>query len=132
MSKDYLPWIATLLFLPGLSGIAAEKQPDPDRTLVVLKALFESADQVIPSGSSCSGTYGNQGPTKLGDLLAMQFAYLYRGKNVIKGACRGTGNTPCSLRISHSFGEDVSSAILTFNLKDGKVQIETLNCVLTP
>ena len=102
MSKDYLPWIVALLFLPCLSCFAAEKQADPDRTLMVLKALFESADQVIPTGSSCSGTYGNQGPAKVADLLAMQLAYFYRGKNVIKGACRGTGNTQCSLRISHS------------------------------
>ena len=62
----------------------------------------------------------------------MQLAYLYRGKNVIKGACRGNSDTQCSLTISHAFGEDVSSAVVSFKLKDGKVQVETLSCILTP
>jgi hypothetical protein len=62
----------------------------------------------------------------------MQLAYLYRGKNVIKGRCRGAGNARCSLTISHAFGEDVSSALISFDVKNGKAQVETLSCVLTP
>jgi hypothetical protein len=116
----------------SLPGLASQSQGNPDRTLPVLKALLDSSDQLIPAGSSCDGKYGNQGPARISDLLATQLAYLYRGKNVIKGACRGSGDPRCSVTISHAFGEDVSSAVLSFNLKDGKVQVETLSCILTP
>lgn len=133
MIKKQSPWIAAAFVLclswPGLAG---EPGANPDRTLPVLKALLQSSDQLIPAGSSCDGKYGNQGPTRVRDLLAMELAYLYRGKNVIKGECRGSGVRQCSLTISHTFGEDVSSAVLSFKLKDGKVQVETLSCILTP
>jgi len=102
---------------------------DPIETNAALSALFTITNEVIPESSSCQGNYGQQGKAKVSDLLAIQLAYLYKGKNIIQGNCT---NNQCTVSITHSSGEDVSSAIIKFKLVRGKASVGTLECVITP
>lgn len=121
--------------LSMLSGVASNWSQakagtiDPLETKQALTHLFAASNEAIPESSSCHGDYGQEGKAQVKDLLAVQLAYLYSGKNTIRGNCDATR---CSVTINHSAGEDVSSANVTFRLKRGKASISTLKCVMTP
>jgi|CXWL01.1.fsa_nt_gi hypothetical protein len=102
---------------------------DPQASSKALGLLLAASNSLIPESSSCQGNYGQTGKATVKDLLAIQLAYLYAGKNVIQGNC---SSKQCAVTITHASGDDVSSAIITFNLKQGKASIPTLQCVITP
>jgi len=122
--------IVTLLM--SADCFAGGKTGDPAQTQTVLNALLASSNDLIPPESSCSGQYGQEGPAKIKDLLSTQLAYLYQGKNKITGKCTGKNKDQCLLSITHSSGEDVASAQIKFILKNDKVDLSTLSCVITP
>ena len=126
---------------------AGERTVNPAETQKVLTLLLSASNELIPSpskseptvtgfewwGTSCEGDYGQEGPARLKDLLSMQLAGLYQGKNNIKGKIRGNGNTKqCSLEITHAAGEVVYSFELRFLARRGKILMNTLRCVSTP
>jgi hypothetical protein len=114
--------------------LAAAQSPvaDPQSTRQALGVLFAVANEVIPKTSTCHGDYGQRGRPTLGDLLSMQLAYFYRGDNVVSGHCAGEHPRQCSVTISRSFGEDVSSARIGFAVRNGKLSVSSLTCVATP
>ena len=109
---------------------AADLVNHPAQTKQVLSILFKSSQKTIPKQSSCNGDYGQKGPATIGDLLAMQLAYMQKGTNTIVGQC--DANKLCRLNINHSAGEDVYSAEISFNTSKDKLMVETLSCVITP
>ncbi|CAD5370203.1 conserved exported hypothetical protein [Rubrivivax sp. A210] len=121
--------------VPALLGLLcagpapAAPEPDPAATRQALRALLASAQDGIPRGSGCDGDYGQRGRARVKDLLAVQLAYLYRGDNVITGGCAGNA---CELTIRHAAGEDVASATLRFEQRQGRARVGTLRCVITP
>ena len=102
---------------------------DPIASSKALGALLAASNTLIPESSSCQGNYGQSGKAAVKDLLAIQLAYLYSGKNAIQGNCT---SKRCTVTITHASGEDVSSAIIMFDLAHGKASIPTLQCVITP
>lgn len=54
-------------------------QADPNDARVAWAALLRSTQVVVPAGSGCEGDYGQKGPARLGDVLAMQLAYMPGG-----------------------------------------------------
>ena len=102
---------------------------DPTETTKALSILLAASNAPIPESSSCNGSYGQTGKATVKDLLAVQLAYLYSGKNIIQGKCN---STQCTVAINHSSGEDVSSTTITFGVKQDKANISTLHCVITP
>ncbi len=120
-------WVA-LMFFCGATH-AAESRVDPEKTRIALHALMQVANITVPSSSSCHGKYdGSKKPT-VGHVLSMQLAYLSNGDNHIAGDCI---DTHCHIRIRHAFGEDVSSADIRFEVRNGKANVSTLQCVITP
>jgi hypothetical protein len=120
-------------FFAVLCASAAERREvDPEQTRLALVPLFAASNETIPGTSSCQGEYGQHGKAKLGDLLSMQLAYFYRGSNVVSGQCAGDGQRRCSVTMSRSFGEDVSSTRVDFVVSGGKLNIASLACVMTP
>jgi hypothetical protein len=65
-------------------------------------------------------------------ILSRELSSFGRGKNGIEGKCSGAGNHTCDLKIYHSYGEDVSSLDIHFEIKDGGVVPGSLRCALTP
>jgi hypothetical protein len=126
-------WI-TLLTIAALSALgqtAVQKtKPNADETRRALGFLLAVSEQVIPSASSCNGSFGQAGHPRVKDLLAMELSSLAGGKNSIVGTCQAAKS--CSVTISHELGEAVSSAEISFKLKDGRVQLESLSCLLSP
>jgi hypothetical protein len=118
----------TLIAIPAM----AKKKPGPHPadTQKALTFLLAMSEQAIPLTSSCYGSFGVDRPPKVKDLLAMEFASLSRGQNHVLGKCSGEPNLRCTVSIAHSSGEDVSSADITFDIKDGRP--DGLECVLTP
>jgi hypothetical protein len=108
---------------------ARVSQADPVTTSQALALLLSASNASIPESSSCYGSYGQTGKATVKDLLAVQLAYLYSGKNIVQGSC-----TPkrCSISITHASGEDVSSATIKFGRTHGKADISSLQCVITP
>ncbi len=123
---------AFISVLASTHGSANESVPDPMQTKWALGLLLEASGQNIPRGSSCAGNYGQDGDAKLRDMLSTQLAYLYTGENRIIGRCDTKNNRQCMLRITHSSGEDVSSAEIKFFTRNGKLMLNSLNCVITP
>lgn len=108
---------------------AGANEPDPAATGEAVQLLLSMANDIIPRQSSCFGDYGQAGRGRVRHLLATQFAYLYAGDNAIRGGCReGT----CEVIINHARGEDVSSATVSFTLRQGKPSPASLHCVITP
>ena len=106
---------------------------NPEATRKALTALLASANDPIPRTSSCHegrGGYGQPGPATVKDLLAMRMAYLYAGSNVVEGRCEQARQ--CTVSIRHAAGEDVASALITFEVSAGKAQVATLQCLITP
>ena len=68
----------------------------------------------------------------MGNLFAMEIATFVNGANKVEGKCSGTHIESCKIDITHSHGEDVSSAHLTFKVIAGKMVLDSLRCVLTP
>jgi hypothetical protein len=126
--------VATLALLAVAAWARAAEPgvPNPEQTRRALLPLLAAAKEPIPAKSSCKGDYGQQGKARLGDLLGMQLAYLYRGDNVVSGACDGSREQRCSVSINRSFGEDVSSAKIEFIVRDGRLRLSSLSCVMTP
>jgi hypothetical protein len=114
------------------SGASADGAPDPDSTRQALVALFAAAAEPIIPGSSCAGDYLTGPQPTIGDLLAMQIAYLYKGDNVVDGACDGAGELQCSVSVRHSAGESQASATIRFRARDGMAMPDTLDCIITP
>lgn len=108
---------------------ASSAAVDPIETSKALSALFATSNTFIPESSTCQGSYGQPGRATVKDLLAIQLAYLYSGKNAIRGSC---AEKRCTVTVTHTLGEDVSSAVITFRLAQGKASISTLQCVITP
>jgi hypothetical protein len=108
---------------------AENARPDPVASTKALSALLAISNAEILKNSSCQGDYGQIGKAKVKDLLAVQFAYLYSGENVIQGKCT---DRACVISITHALDEDKSSATIKFNLAQGKAKITTLQCVITP
>jgi hypothetical protein len=102
---------------------------DPAETTKALSILLAESNAPIPKSSSCMGSYGQTGKAAVKHLLAAQLAYLYSGENIIQGKC---SSTQCTLAVNHSSGEDLSSTTVTFGVKQGKANISTLHCVITP
>lgn len=131
MIQDLLPRFAKALWIGSLGTFAfsAYANDDPEATTRALRRLLAIADAPIPKTSTCFGDYLQAGPAKVADLLAVELAYLYSGENVIKGGCE---QNRCAISITHSAGEDVSSAEIRFSLRRGKAQASSLQCVITP
>ncbi len=126
-----LTWLiccSALSVFPRIS-LAEEQLVDPVATRKVLTALLAVSNSAIPNGSTCRGDYGQTGQAKIKDMLAMQLGYLYEGDNRIKGNCT---QDACAIVINHAAGEDVSSARIQFGMRNGKVDLATLHCVMTP
>ncbi len=111
------------------SANAGEAAASPEATSQALRKLMAMSSRAIPAGSSCQGTYGQQGPATVADLLASQLAYFGAGANTVEGSCTASG---CTVDIRRSNGEDVSSATITFGLKGGMPQARSLRCLMTP
>jgi len=126
------------IFLMGLAAIGgyalAKKSIDDSqqRAQRALALLLMSSAELIPAESSCQGIYGGEVPPKLKDLLAMELASLSRGKNSVTGTCGRGDPMRCTVAISHSFGEAVSSADIKFSVKAGRLDMDSLECILTP
>lgn len=130
MYRIMLTLVAVLL-LVTVTG-ASTKPPDVGvETKEVLDLLLAASTMTIPPQSSCQGDYGQQGKPKVKDVLAMELAYLNRGRNTIIGKCKGDPKS-CVLRIRHAYGEDVYSADIHFQVRGGLVDINTLSCIMTP
>lgn len=110
---------------PAASPAAA----DPERTREALGALLAVSAQPIPVRSTCAEAAAPKGLWRVGDLLAVRLAYLDRGANVVEGACRAHR---CEVVIRHAAGEDVASAQIRFERRQGRAVPESLQCVLTP
>jgi hypothetical protein len=114
-------------------GHAKSPNTGPHDTEEVLKLLLPASNMTIPPKSTCGGEYGQIGPPKVKDLLAMELAGFNRGNNAIVGSCRGTEARSCSLLIRHEFGEDGYSAEIHFIVNSkGVIDISTLTCIITP
>jgi hypothetical protein len=127
----YSTYLAALMLAIAASSAthAATPAADPVATSKALNALLAASNNAIPESSTCYGSYGQEGAATVKDLVAMQLAYLYSGKNTIKGHCTAT---QCTLSIAHAAGDDVSSAVIKFKLVRGKANAATLRCVITP
>jgi uncharacterized protein YecT (DUF1311 family) len=108
---------------------AAERSTDPIATRKALAVLLASSNAAIPNTSTCRGDYGQSGQPTIKDMLAMQLAYLYAGKNTIEGKC---ASGACSIIIRHAAGEDVASATIKFGIRKGRMNLATLRCTITP
>ncbi len=115
--------------LAGVSATAAANAADREQTLEPLRHLLQAASRPIPPASSCQGQHGQQGAPRLRDLLASRLAYLHRGDNAITGACT---SQRCELEIRHAAGEDVASAVISFEVEGGVLNLRSLRCVMTP
>ena len=104
---------------------------DPKSTQSALTLLFTEANAKIPPSSSCMGDYGQQGDVRIRDLLAMGLSFFIRGKNTIVGSCQGKRSKKCSLLIRHELVEGYAAEI-NFTAKEGKVDVSSLTCVITP
>ncbi len=103
----------------------------PDDTEKALNLLLAATNITIPPNSSCNGQYGQKGPPKLKDLLAMELAGFNRGQNIISGSCQGTAEKSCNISISHRYGEDVYGAEIRFRINSkGVIDINTLTCIM--
>jgi hypothetical protein len=124
---------AALALLSLTLGNARAEGPDPGEGIsAALLPLLAAAGDPVKAGSGCDGSYGHEGPAKVGDVLSRELTVFYRGKNRITGSCRGADNSICSLSMTHAFGEDVSSTELHFRVRDSKAIADTLRCVMTP
>ncbi len=117
-------------FGPPLDSTHKKPKPNSEDTQKVLTVLLASSEEEIPEASTCNGRFGQTGRARMKDLLAMELASLSGGSNSVAGTC--ASETSCALRISHAFGEAVSSANIRFKVKTGRVDMESLSCVLTP
>lgn len=126
-----LPLYLALLFgiLDSRVSFADVDPVDPANTNRALRALLSVANELIPPKSTCMGNYGQRGRPKVRDLVSMQLSYLYSGDNVIQGNCL---SADCSINITHSSGEDVSSAEIRFRVSHEETKVDTLSCVITP
>jgi hypothetical protein len=120
--------IACSMCVGGLQPAAAETA-DPVRTTRALNLLLAESSSLIPATSTCQGNFGQRGSATVGNLLAMQLAYLYSGDNTILGAC---SPKRCDITITHSAGEDVSSTSVSFRLRGGRADVRSMQCVMTP
>ena len=130
--KTYLPIIvAVLLSCTTNSALGKTQRHDADETTTALAALFRASEERFVLGSSCDVTYYPPGsnPLTVGFLMAAVLANLDVGKNTIYGSCKGN---KCSVEIYHAYGEDVSSVVIRFRIKNGKARVETMECRLTP
>jgi hypothetical protein len=71
-------------------------------------------------------------PYTLKDLLLPQLSSLDAGENVVKGQCIGQDRKECSMQIRHASGEEKSSFEIRFKTIQGKIQMESLYCNITP
>ncbi|RUS66543.1 hypothetical protein CUZ56_01823 [Saezia sanguinis] len=108
---------------------ASETQPDPLQTEPALNILLRHTDMVIPPASSCYGHYADVSQPTLGNLLATQLAYLYKGDNIIAGACL---QEKCRIHITHAAGEDLFSTTIYFAVEQGTINPASLHCLMTP
>jgi hypothetical protein len=128
--------IVALIFLAVASSYIYAQSPPrkptqkPESTQKALTFLLASSEEEIPAGSSCHGLFGQDGPPRVRDLMAMELSSLFRGNNSIAGKC--DQDKSCSVKISHELGEAVSSAEISFKVKDGRVRLDSLSCILTP
>ncbi len=121
---------ALLLASCTFCGVASGVDDAAADTTMALRSLLMLSHRTIPKSSSCFGDYGQRGPPKVNDLLAVQLSNLSAGHNAIRGAC---AHQRCSLRITHDGGsEDVSSAEIRFTVNAGRANISSLQCVMTP
>ena len=127
-------WFAVGLAVCLLSQPVGAKPAKVDRASSqrAMSALLAASDDVIPETSSCHGLFGGGSPGRVRDLVAMEFATLSRGRNVVIGHCDADEDGRCSVSITHDFGEEVSSADIRFKTLDGRAIPESLDCVLTP
>jgi hypothetical protein len=121
-------WAALMSLIIALP-ISIAESVEPDNTVKALNALLAASNDRIVRSSTCFGAYGQDGAPTIRDLLAVQLAYLYRGENAIVGSCV---ESKCQISITHAFGEDVSSATITFNQKRQRAIANSLNCIITP
>ena len=131
MKHNCRTYYLIILMLGALTSCAhaTSTSIDPTATGKALTLLFSAANEFIPESSSCHGSYGQQGTATVKDLLSVQMAYLYSGKNIIQGDCTAK---QCKVEITHAAGEDVSSAIIKFKIARGRVNTATLQCIITP
>ena len=121
--------LGTALVVAHFSSSAASDAADPEKTIEPLRYLLRSPSQAIPKKSTCFGQYGQRGDPRIRDLLASRLAYLHNGENAISGTCTAKR---CELEIRHSEGEDVASATISFEVRQGVIYVQSLSCVLTP
>ena len=132
MSKSAFWLIISSVIAAGAFGGTAARKPkqNPESTRRALSFLLAISDGMIPFASSCSGSYGQDGQARVKDLLAMELSSLVGGKNSLVGSCHG--GTSCSINISHQLGEAVSSADISFKVKDRRALLDSLSCILSP
>jgi hypothetical protein len=136
--KSIAPILAALLFTLCLASTATAKKSlkgNGEASGRAITALLASSEEVIPVESTCHGAFGGSGPAKVHDLLGMELATLSRGTNTMSGACHAEGSArseACHVAITHQFGEEASSADIRFRALEGRADVSTLSCVLTP
>ena len=130
-SKKY---ILGLLILCFVVSPARTKPVDPcsEGCAEAVRVLIESGPQVIVSGSSCDGNYGQKGLATVARVLTRELSSFGRGTNVIEGGCRTDERMKCILKIHHNYGEDVSSLEIQFEILSERVVPNSLQCLLTP
>jgi hypothetical protein len=123
------PMLILLTGVLSLPSVAVVSEPDLSDTTKALNALLAISNERIPPSSSCFARYGQRGKPTVKDILATQFAVFYRGENIIEGNCK---DSKCKVLITHSAGEDVSSATIEFRLKHQHADVRSLKCLMTP
>jgi len=103
---------------------------DPAATAEALRALLAVANDPIPVTSSCQGHYAHTKKPTIKDLLAPHLSHMYPGGgNVIQGNCE---SGQCVVFIVQERGEFLSTAIIVFNMAQGKASVPSLQCMITP
>ena len=106
---------------------------DPRSAQSAWTALLGMTDAALPRDTGCHGDYGQRGHARrprVRDLLASQLAYMSAGQNTLSGHCAANR---CEVQLQRRNGEDVSSAMLNFELlRDGRADPRSLRCVMTP
>jgi hypothetical protein len=121
----------SVLLICGLTHQSnAQADGESDAARKALGVLLSASRNPLKAGTSCYGVYNFGRVPVVGDLVATQLASLDRGENVVTGSCGADG--ACTITIRHAFKEDVSSAIIRFRARNGRVVMNTLACIITP
>ncbi|MGZ3727207.1 MAG: hypothetical protein ACXWQQ_15510 [Pseudobdellovibrio sp.] len=123
-------FLICILFFAGAVYAKKTKSATNEETEKALSYLI-SVSANLPTKTS--GCMDDARPDRfLRDFIAMELATFVNGKNKITGSCTGSKEENCKIFMTHSNGEDVSSAEFKFKVVSGQVAVESLNCLTTP